>query len=279
MPNPELLPSGDRIAVPLPAVGPIDVKSTIDFTVPVILALVVLVIAIAVGLSVVLIILQKTDRELDIGFKPARFGTKSRSPVVDRTTEALLATALARLEDLEQGLNALVEAPDTDLERRGQIWLDFVCEGVASVLAAGTHHRYRVAIWTDDESDPEFLKGLAYHGFDRNDPKYEKLPRSTTLAGWAVSNGREHYAPDVATCELFRPRTHRPTYKSMVASPLGPESKPWAVITVDAPELNGLDEPRLQLVRRFGVLATVGAGILRFRSTTVTTDRPSTSDS
>lgn len=243
---------------------------TIDLTTPVILALAVLAMVFALALTLLLRALHETDREFDLGVKPFRFGTRSRSPVVDRTTEALLATALSRLEDLEQGLNALVDAPVALLEQRGQIWLDFVCEGLAAVLEAGTHHRFRVAIWTDDEADREFLKGLAYHGFNRNDPKYEKLPRATTLAGWAIVHREEHYAPDVNSCPLFKPRTHAPTYRSMVASPLGPSSDPWAVITVDAPEVGGLDEPRLAMIRRFGILATVGSQIIRSRLTAST---------
>lgn len=239
---------------------------TIDLTTPVILALAVLVLALGLALTLLLRTLHTTDRELDLGLKPLRFGTRARLPVVDRTTELMLVTALSRLEDLEPGLNALVEAPDALLEQRGQNWLDYVCEGLAAVLQAGTHHRFRVAIWTHDEADREYLKGLAYHGFDRNDPKYDKLPRATTLAGWAITRGEEHYAPDVSACTLFKPRNHPPTYRSMVATPLGPPADPWAVITVDAPELDGLDEPRLALIRRFGILATVGARVVTFRS-------------
>jgi hypothetical protein len=251
-------------------VGAIEIEP-VQLSVPVIMAGVIFVITVAAAVSLVLLVLHLTQRELDVGLKPLRFGTHPRTTIVDRTTEELLETALARLEDLEQGLAALVEAPEAELERRGQNWLDYVCEGLATVLAAGTHHRYRVAIWSDDEDDRDFLKGLAYHGFDRNLPKYEKLPRATTLAGWAVSHGEEHYAPDISKCTLFRRRTHPPGYKSMVATPLGPGTNPWAVITVDAPQLDGLDVPRLALVRRFGVLATVGATIVQFRSTAVTT--------
>ena len=177
------------------------------------------------------------------------------------------AAALGRLNDLEQAIVSLAEADTAELDRVTGDWLDFVCAGLATVLSAGNDAHFRVAIWTDDETDPEYVKGLAYFGFDRHDPKYEKLPRATTLAGWVIAHRQDHYAPDLKTCTLFMPRSNTPRYKSMYAAPLGSEADPWAAITVDAPALDGLSEERRALIRRFGSLASVGARIARSRMT------------
>lgn len=243
-----------------------DVKLSGDITVGLVLALALLLIVAVVGAAILLLVLNRTDRELDITIKPLHLGTHARHAEPDRGRELMMDAALARLQDLEQAVVSLVEATDEEIDERAERWFDYVCEGLAFVLAAGTHRRFRVAIWTDDETDHDFLRGLAYHGFDRFDPRYEKLARTESVAGWVIANKREHYVPDVQQDPIYRPRSSKPTYLSMVATPAGPESDPWAVITVDATEKNGLDEDRRALVHRFGVLATVGARIVRIRS-------------
>lgn len=223
-----------------------------------------LVLIVTICVVALLLTLHKTDRELDVGVKPIRFGTHPRK-TADRRTEKMYAAALARLNDLEQAVVSIAEADVAELERVTQDWLDYVCAGLAAVLSAGNNAHFRVAIWTDDESDRDFLKGLAYFGFDRHDPKYEKLPRATTVAGHVVANKQEHYVRDTDDDPIFNPRAHKPTYKSMVATPLGLDVNPWAVMTVDAPAKDGLSEERRQLIRRFGGLASVGARIARGR--------------
>jgi hypothetical protein len=223
----------------------------------VIIVFVLGVIALAAGLN-------RTDRDLTITLRPLLIALTPRSKAL-RQNEKMYKAAIARLTDLEQGLAAIVDADAPDLERTVQNWLDFVCQGLEMVLSAGNNANFRIAIWTDDESDPPYLKGLAYCGFDRNDPKYAKLPRATTVAGHVVDHKNDHYVPDVSKDAVYRPRTNKPAYKSMYATPLGPDDDPWAVMTIDAPALDGLNEERRELVRRFGSLATVGATIGRRR--------------
>jgi hypothetical protein len=226
----------------------------------------VLVVLTMLCLVIVLLTLHRTDRELDVGLKPLRVGTRPRQ-TADRRTEKMYAAALARLNDLEQAIVSIVEADTADLDRRTQDWLDYVCAGLASVLSAGNNAQFRVAIWTDDVDDRDFLKGLAYCGFDRHNPKFEKLPRATTVAGHVVANKQEHYVRNTDEDPIYKPRAHKPTYKSMVATPLGSDEDPWAVMTVDAPSVDGLSEERRLLIRRFGGLASVGARIARGRMT------------
>lgn len=238
-----------------------DLKLPVELSVPLILALVALL---AVG-GIVLVILHATDRELDLGVKPFRVGTHRRSEM-DRRTEKMYLVALRRLTDLETAVASIVEADPAHVDQVMNDWLDYVCEGLATCLSAGNNAQFRVAIWTDDERDPATLKGIAWHGFNRSDPKYQALPRATTLAGWAIEHREEHYAPYLDKCVLYKPRSHPPTYKSMFVVPLGSDANPWASMTVDAPAVDGLSEERRELIRRFGSLASVGARIYLHRT-------------
>jgi hypothetical protein len=245
------------------------INLTGELTLPVLIGLCVFALVVTACAITLLNTLHKTDREFAFTLKPFHLGTHPRR-TVDRRNEQMYAAALPRIEDLEVALVELVEADIGALERVSTDWFDFVCAGLATVLATGTDEDHRVAIWTDDESDPDFLKGLAYAGFDRNAAKYEKLPRETTVAGWVIKERQEHFVPDIDKCAIFRPRTHRPRYRCMVATPLGPDADPWAVMTVDAPKVNGLSEEQLALIRRFGSLASVGARITRKRKAPTT---------
>lgn len=236
----------------------------VTVTTDLLFAAALLIAVIGVVVVAVLLTLHRTDRELDVARNPFRVGTRPRREL-DRQNEKMYNVALQRLQDLEQGLAGLVEADLANLDEVGADYLDYVVEGLASVLSAGNAAHFRVAIWTDDETDPEYVKGLAWFGFDRHDPKYEKLPRATTLAGWVIAHHEDHYAPDVNACQLYRPRTSPPRYRSMYAAPLGPADDPWAAITVDAPALDGLNDERRAIIRRFGSLASVGARISRQR--------------
>lgn len=238
---------------------------TIDLTNPLgDVCLTVLVFVVGVVVIAVLHTLNRTNRELDITGKPFHIGTRERQSA-DRSTEKMYNAALARLNDLEGALVSLVEATPAELDRRTQDWLNFVCEGLGSVLSTGVA-AYRVAIWTDDNKDPDHLTGLAWFGFDRHAADYEKLERVGTVAGWAIEHRSDHYVPDLEHDPIFRPRRNRvPRYKSMFATPLGREATPWAVLTVDAPKADGLGEERRALIKRFGGLASVGARIARIR--------------
>jgi hypothetical protein len=142
------------------------------------LALAALIVAAALGGGHLLRVLDQTNRDLDIGLRPLRFGTRSKA-LQDRSTEKMYSAALARLNDLEQAVVSLVEAKPAELEERTQHWLDFLSEGLATVLSAGNAAHFRIAIWTDDQTDPDYLRGLAYFGFDRHAADYEKLDRAT----------------------------------------------------------------------------------------------------
>jgi hypothetical protein len=235
-------------------------------------ALAFLIAVVGIVAMAMLLTLHRTDRELDITRTPLHIGTRARS-AVDRQTEKMYNAALKRLDDLEQALVSIVEADQASIEAVTGDWLDFVVQGLATVLSAGTNAHFRVAIWTDDEQDPEYVKGLAWFGFDRHDPKYEKLPRATTLAGWVIANREDHYVVDVDDDPLYRPRMNPPRYRSMYAAPLGSGDNPWAAITVDAPARDGLSEERRALIRRFGSLASVGARIADRRMATSRTTR------
>ncbi|MDQ3871126.1 MAG: GAF domain-containing protein [Chloroflexota bacterium] len=217
--------------------------------------------AIFLSLPVVLIVLNKTNTDIELGVKPLRLATRARRRAQDDSRDLLTSAALARLNDLEQALVALAEADADEIDEVAGNWFDLLCEDLAFVLGIGTNQRFRIAIWTDDETDPAYLRGLAYYGFDRNDPKYDKLSRLGTVAGWAVANRREHYARDVANDAIYLGRTGPARYRSMVAVPLGAPDDPWAVMTVDAEERDGLDETRRALIRRFGSLASTGAAL------------------
>jgi hypothetical protein len=244
-----------------------DINLTGEITLPLLAGFAGLVLVVTVCLVILLAVLHVTDRELQVTLRPMFFGTTARkpAPAADRHVEKMYNAALKRLDDLEQALVSIAEADVAELERVTGDWLDFVCEGLATVLSAGNNAHFRVAIWTDDEGDRDYIKGLAYFGFNRHDVKYEKLPRGTTLAGWVIANREDHYAPDLDLCMLFRPRSSKPRYKSMYAAPLGSEGDPWAAITVDAPAPDGLSEERRALIRRFGSLASVGARVARGR--------------
>lgn len=229
---------------------------------------VMVILAFAIGMRMLLTTLHETDRELEVGIRPLRFGTRQRTLGIQ--ADLLATTALARLSDLEAALVSLVEASDTELESRGEHWFDFLCESLGAVLAVDRNYRFRIAIWTDDETDPVDLRGLAYFAFNRHDPKYEKLNRAESLAGWAVAHRTSHYAPDVSKCTLYQKRKTDPTYRSLFVVPLGPQHDPWAAMTVDAEPIDGIDEPRQALITRFGALATVGARIIAIRSSSST---------
>lgn len=233
-------------------------------TLPLLLGIALVIVVFVLGVLALAAGLNRTERDLTITLRPLLIALTPKSQAA-RQEAKMYGLALTRLTDLEQGLVSLVEADAVELEERAEDWLDYVCEGLARVLGAGNHADFRVAIWTDDEPDREFLKGLAYCGFDRNDPKYAKLPRATTVAGWVIANRQDHYVPDTDNDPIYRPHKHRPNYRSMYACPLGTEDDPWASMTVSAPALDGLSEERRALVRRFGDLASVGARIVRVR--------------
>ena len=116
---------------------------------------------------------------------------------------------MARLQDLEQAFVAIVRAPEVEREARLASWFAYLALNLGEVLSVGGTTRYRVSIWTDDESDAQYLRLLAQHGFDQNDPRMEQLERATTVAGWCVANRRDHYVRDITSDAIYRPRAQQ----------------------------------------------------------------------
>ena len=202
------------------------------------------------------VILDRRDLEFSVSAKPLGVGMRKRRPGSDQAKNLRYAGAILRLGDLEQALTALPGADEATLGR----WFTHLCENLGWLLALGTTTHYRVAIWSDDDSDTTILRRVALHGFDRNDARMQSLERATTVAGWVVANRRDHYVKDITNDLIYRPRRSDPAYRSMFAAPLG-DDQPWGAITIDADVVDGIQPDQQELVHRFGKLATTGASL------------------
>lgn len=215
--------------------------------------MVVAAFAVAVIVAVIVIAIVIVDRrglELDVDGKALKFSVRRRAP--SDAKELRYKAAMQRLGDLEQGLAALPNATEAALAR----WFTNFCENTAWVLSVGTHLHYRIALWSDDDSDTTILRKVALHGFDRNDTRMEQLDRASTVAGWCANNGKPYYVRDTEKDDpVFRPRRSKPSYRSLYAVPLGT----WAVLTADVDVDEGFAEDQTELIERFGRLATTAA--------------------
>jgi hypothetical protein len=223
--------------------------------------------AIIASFVIGVVILDRRGLDFEVDAKALKVGVHKRSNDDARTLR--YQAAMSRLSDLEQALAALPGADEAALGR----WFTYLCEHLAWVLATGTHRHYRVALWLDDEGDPVNLKRLALHGFDRNDPRMAELERETSVAGWCVKNGKPHYVRDTQADLIYRPRRSEPPYRSMYAAPLG-NPDPWAALTADVDVVDGFAPDQIDLLERFGKLATTGAAIAA-RGATPAGDDPS----
>jgi hypothetical protein len=222
----------------------------------VLLALALLITVTFAGQAILAVLSKELRLDITIDFRNLNFGVRQQLDP-DRARELRLTAAADRISDLTGGISAIAAATADALERTTEVWLTMVCEGAVAALACESHVTYRVAIWTDDETDRENLRRLVQHGFNRL--KTVTLPRDRTLAGEVVRTGKDHYCADVTDCAGYIPRDLQPGHKCMYAIPLGTPENPWAAMTVDADQIDALDESQRAIVQWFGEVASAGA--------------------
>jgi putative methionine-R-sulfoxide reductase with GAF domain len=213
------------------------------------LALATLVLAICV----LLIVLDLTDREFDVGMSPWRFRFPKRA---DRST-AQLAAAFERHSDIAQGMAAVIEAEPDD-EKVATDWFRLLTEGLAGALSAGSGETFRVGIWVDDDPEEKVMTFFVGHLLDV--PPHRELDREKSVAGLVARTGEECYIIDTTTDPRYDPLSRkRKAYRSVFAVPLGEAPDTWGVMTVDAAKVGAFGDLEKEIVRRFGELADIGA--------------------
>jgi len=221
--------------------------------VEVILALVLLII---VALIVMQIVAARTGRDVDLGYKDLKVGTR-HSPRTDGPADALkFRAALERYNDLSQGLAAIMEASDQEQAYvRHAEWSTHVAAGLGQALTVGSRETYRVAIWLDIEDEQELI------AMGRHLTRREVLDRNVTVAGLVCRQKGECYVPDIDNDPAYAwPNgvKSRKEYRSVFAVPWGPADAPDGAITVDAKAKDGFAEPDKEIARAFAGLVAAG---------------------
>lgn len=170
-----------------------------------------------------------------------------------------------RYAEAAVGMAAMVEAAGP-ADRSLTSWFDLVASAVATGLTAYPEDHFRVAIWAD-LGDPRGFHLLGSANHDRNDPRMRILSKEKTIGGhaWQAKAG-EYLCGDVTKDRKFKARSATPRpYKAIFAIRVGEPSKPWGVMTIDAPRIDSFGQTELIIARRFAQLASAGAAIATAR--------------
>lgn len=170
-----------------------------------------------------------------------------------------------RYAEAAVGMVAMVEAPGP-ADRSLTSWFDLVASAVATGLTAYPEDHFRVAIWAD-LGDPEGFHLLGSANHDRNDPQMRTLSKDKTIGGhaWRAKAG-EYLCSDISKDRKFKARSATPRpYKAIFAIRVGEPSRPWGVMTIDAPRTDSFGQTELIIARRFAELASAGAAIATAR--------------
>jgi hypothetical protein len=195
---------------------------------------------------------DKTEKELEWDREDRRYAAS----LDRRQTE----TAFLRYSEAAVGMVAMVTTPSPANDSL-RAWFDLVASAIATALVKQPEDHFRVGIWAD-LGEPDAFRLLGCCNLNRNEATLRQLSKEATIGGHAFRSKKgEYLSADVKKDRRYKSRSGQPKpYQSIFAIRVGDE-RPWGVMTIDAPRVNGFTAADLTIIRRFAKLVSAGATV------------------